>query len=307
MANLLKNPKKILEAAADAIETAVDKAGDTVEVIAEKAGDTKERIDKAYLSPIFNLTEMADDMPRVIHVEDSQRLRNTPVCEGAIGHYETIRGMHMLRLLPENTALPGIKFYPTTDGILYYRDPYDDHKYIELDDYYDYLNEVRVNEIKNVAHDLGAKYIKVVYKEEKKSYVSVDAKVQAKEKGKGIIKVAPEAAAEAEHHQNKTEYTNIDVLAEVDYEGSDKPTMPALKYLKKDPAINSLIQRRMDGDRSIKKETYSIKCKTLNGLHTKDAIKLDGVLKALKIGGNASVRSDAEAEERAILEYTIEF
>ena len=42
MANVLKTPKKILEAAADAIETAVDKADDTVEVIAEKAGDTKE-------------------------------------------------------------------------------------------------------------------------------------------------------------------------------------------------------------------------------------------------------------------------
>lgn len=311
MSVMLKKSREIAAKAAETArsvaDTAKEKAADGAEALVERAGETKDRMDKARFSPVYDLEEIDNNKPRVIHIADNPRMRNSPICKGAIGFKEKIKGMQMIGLLPENISLQGIKFYPNTNGILYYRDPCNDHIYIDLDDYFDYLNEVRVNEIKNVAHDLGAKHIKVVYKEEKKSLFSVKAKAQAAAKNKGILKPNAEGEAEADHNKKQNVYSNIEVLAEVDYDGSDEPTMPTLIYLKNNPMINSLIKRRMDGDRSIKKETYTIKCKTLQGLQQEDIAKLDGVLKQLKIGGNASVSSESEAENRAILELIIDF
>lgn len=311
MAKIFKMPKIIITKAADVVADAADnvkdKASEGAVVIADKAGDTKDKIDKAWFGPVFSFEDISDTMPKVIHVADNQRMRNSDACDGAIGYKERIKGVKMMGLLPENIHLPGVKFYPNLDGLLYYRDPFNDHEYIDIDDYFDYLTERRVNEIKNVAHDLGAKHVRIVYKEEKKSIVSVDAKANASKKNKGIINADPQGTASAQHHHEKNNFCNIEVKAEVDYNDQREPVNPELIYLKNDPAIKSLIQRRMDGERSINKETYSIRCKTLNSMQISEAAKLDLVLKALKIGGNTSISSEAEAEERAYLEYTIEF
>ena len=178
MANKIKSPAEILEAAGNAIETAVDKAGDGVEALAGKASDAKERIDKARFGPVFDLDQIAGNMPQVIFVEDNQRLKSVPACKGAFGFIEKLKGMQVMRLLPKYIGLPGIKFYPDTDGVLYFRDPCDDHLYIDINDYFDYLNAVRVNELELIAQDLGAKHIKVVYKEARKVFVDTgtDAK-----------------------------------------------------------------------------------------------------------------------------------
>lgn len=61
-------------------------------------------------------------------------------------------------------AFDKARFHLDKNGVLYYRDPYDDHLYINLEDYFGYLNEVRVNELKNVAHALGAKHVMIEYK-----------------------------------------------------------------------------------------------------------------------------------------------
>ena len=72
-------------------------------------------------------------------------------------------------------------------------------------------------------------------------------------------------------------------------------------------SISSLIDRRLDSEQDVEQETNTIPCKILDGMSVDDAVKLDGILKTLKLNGNASVASAAEALERAVLEYTIEF
>ncbi len=284
MANKIKSPAEILEAAGNAIETAVDKAGDGVEALAGKASDAKERIDKARFGPVFDLDQIEGNMPQVIYVEDNQRLKNVPACKGAFGFIEKLKGMQVMRLLPKYIGLPGIKFYPDTDGVLYFRDPCDDHLYIDINDYFDYLNAVRVNELELIAQDLGAKHIKVVYKEARKVFVDTDAK-------------ADEPA----------EFSFTEVFTDDVYDAGETPAAPAVQYLQNDPSISSLIDRRLDSEQDVEQETNTIPCKILDGMSVDDAVKLDGILKTLKLNGNASVASAAEALERAVLEYTIEF
>ena len=288
MANKIKSPAEILEAAGNAIETAVDKAGDGVEALAGKASDAKERIDKARFGPVFDLDQIADNMPQVIFVEDNQRLKSVPACKGAFGFIEKLKGMQVMRLLPKYIGLPGIKFYPDTDGVLYFQDPCDDHLYIDINDYFDYLNAVRVNELELIAQDLGAKHVKVVYRETRKIFVDNDAKAD-----------------------DPDEYSFTEVFTDDVYDAGDAPTAPALQYLANDPSISSLIERRLDSgldsEQSIDKEAYTIPCKTLDGMSVDDAMRIDAIIKTLKLKGNASVASAAEALERAVLEYSIEF
>ncbi len=284
MANKIKSPAEILEAAGNAIETAVDKAGDGVEALAGKASDAKERIDKARFGPVFDLDQIAGNMPQVIFVEDNQRLKSVPACKGAFGFIEKLKGMQVMRLLPKYIGLPGIKFYPDTDGVLYYQDPCDDHLYIDINDYFDYLNAVRVNELELAAQDLGAKHIKVVYKETRKVFVDTDAKAD-----------------------DPDDFSNVEVFTDDVYDSGETPTVPVIQYLQNDPSVSSLIDRRLDSEQDVEKETNTIPCKTLDGMSVDDAVKLDGIIKTLKLNGNASVASAAEAFERAVLEYTIEF
>lgn len=284
MANKIKSPAEILEAAGNAIETAVDKAGDGVEALAGKASDAKERIDKARFGPVFDLDQIEGNMPQVIYVEDNQRLKSVPACKGAFGFIEKLKGMQVMRLLPKYIGLPGIKFYPDTDGVLYFQDPCDDHLYIDINDYFDYLNAVRVNELELAAQDLGAKHIKVVYKEAQKVFVDTDAKAGGQD-----------------------DFINVEVFTDDDYDAGETPTVPVIQYLQNDPSVSSLIDRRLDSEQDVDKETNTIPCKSLDGMSLDDAVKLDGIIKALKLKGNASVASVAEALERAVLEYTIEF
>lgn len=284
MANKIKSPAEILEAAGNAIETAVDKAGDGVEALAGKASDAKERIDKARFGPVFDLDQIEGNMPQVIYVEDNQRLKSVPACKGAFGFIEKLKGLQVMRLLPKYIGLPGIKFYPDTDGVLYYQDPCDDHLYIDINDYFDYLNAVRVNELELTAQDLGAKHVKVVYKEARKVFVDTDAKAD-----------------------DPDDFSNVEVFTDDVYDSGETPTVPVIQYLQNDPSISSLIDRRLDSEQDADKETNAIPCKILDGMSVDDAVKLDGILKTLKLNGNASVASAAEALERAVLEYTIEF
>jgi len=286
MANKIKSPAEILEAAGNAIETAVDKAGDGVEALAGKASDAKERIDKARFGPVFDLDQIEGNMPQVIYVEDNQRLKSVPACKGAFGFIEKLKGLQVMRLLPKYIGLPGIKFYPDTDGVLYYQDPCDDHLYIDINDYFDYLNAVRVNELELIAQDLGAKHIKVVYKEARKVFVDTGTDAKA---------------------DDPDEFSFTEVFTDDVYDAGEDPAAPAVQYLQNDPSISSLIDRRLDSEQDVDKETNAIPCKILDGMSVDDAVKLDGILKTLKLNGNASVASAAEALERAVLEYTIEF
>ena len=87
-----KNIAKAADVVADAADNVKDKASEGAVVIADKAGDTKDRIDKTWFGPVFSFEDISDTMPKVIHVADNQRMRNSDACDGAIGYKERIKG-----------------------------------------------------------------------------------------------------------------------------------------------------------------------------------------------------------------------
>ena len=184
---------------------------------------------------------------------------------------------------------------------MYYINPSDRDHYIALDEYFDYLRIARVNELQKIAQDLGAKYFKVTYLEEKKTLSSHSLKAQ----GKGILKKTGKINADAEHSDSEKMYSKSEVVAEMHCVGHD-PIEPKLVYFNNNQTIRNLINLRM-ADNTMTSQKIMINCSNTSGIKTKDAIKIDAALKSMKCSGNTTMVSEAQSEERRVFMYEIEF
>ena len=86
-----------------------------------------------------------------------------------------------------------------------------------------------------------------------------------------------------------------------------EPIKPQLKYLQRDPSIQTLIAMRMNENSPLINQKFMLKLSNTSGLKEKDAVKIDAILKGLKCSGNTTVESEAKNESRRFLEYDIRF
>lgn len=82
---------------------------------------------------------------------------------------------------------------------------------------------------------------------------------------------------------------------------------PELRYLKKEVSILNLIKMRMDPLSPLQQQNFSIELINSSGIKQEDAVKIDTMLKTMKITSGISVVSEVENEARRALEYEIEF
>ncbi len=294
---------------------------DDVAVIAESVGsvvkkgaqEIKERADEKSwqlelksLQPIFptqaegavSLDDADFLMPKFIRITERDKKRlESPVCQGSIGYGSDQKGLHIVNIFRDSVEAFGLSFYPDCDGEFYYMDPSDRDSYIALDEYFSYLKIARVNELKKIAQDLGAKHFKVTYKEKCVSFTEKQVKATGK---------TPTATVEAGHKFRQEQYTAIDVVAEMTFPGH-APVKPQLKYLQRDKNIQMLIAMRMDEKSPLIQEHFELEMCNSSGMKLDDAVKIDAVLKGLKYIGNATVASEVKNEARRYLEYDIEF
>lgn len=318
-----KNAKSLLNKAIQAADQTDDgKFGFAdVAVIAEGIGsvvkkgaqEIKERTDEKSwqlelksLQPIFptqaegavSLDDADFLMPKFIRIVERDKKRlESPACQGSIGYGSDQKGLHVVNIFRDSVESFGLTFYPDCDSEFYYMNPSDRDSYIALDEYFNFLKIARVNELKKIAQDLGAKRFKVTYKEKCVSFT--EKKVKAT--GKTAI-----AVAEAEHKSRQEQYTAIDVVAEMTFPGH-APVKPQLKYLQRDKNIQTLIAMRLDEKSPLLQEHFELEMCNSSGMKLDDAVKIDAVLKGLKYIGNATVASEVKNEARRYLEYDIEF
>ena len=271
------------------------------QAIKESAEEKARQYEEYTLKPVFvdTLTEDEFKMSKFVRIaERDKKHAESEVCQGSIGYEDYHNGYRVVTIFSDSIKSFDLVFHPDNDCEFYYVDPSDSKRYIALDDYFNYLKVVRVNELKRIAQALGAKYYKITYKEEKVSFSSKKANVDAV-----VAKVGKTNAA---HDDESRKYSRIEIEAEASFPGKS-PVEPELKYLKKDDSIKTLITMRMDPSSPMKKEKYKIQLSQSTDLKRKDAVKIDGVLKGLKCTGDASVASEANNETRRFLEYDIEF
>lgn len=253
------------------------------------------------LQPIFldALDSTAFLMPKFIRITDrDKKYVESEVCKGSIGYTSNTKGFQYVNIFRDSVDSFGLTFYPDCDCEFYYVDPSDRDKYIALDEYFGYLKTARVNELQKIAQDLGAKYFKVTYKEEQTSFS--EKKTKRHVSTKGII------AADAELNSTVKKYSTVEITAEMEFPGHT-PIKPQLKYMQRDPSIQTLVAMRMDESAPLINQKYMLKMSNSSGMKEADAAKIDGVLRTMKISGNATVSSEAKNEARRYLEYEIRF
>lgn len=63
----------------------------------------------------------------------------------------------------------------------------------------------------------------------------------------------------------------------------------------------------MDKDSPMSHQKYTLKLSNSYGIKEKDAIKIDAVLKTMKISGNTTFTSEVQNESRRFFEYEVDF
>lgn len=251
------------------------------------------------LRPIFTETLDAADfcMPKFLRViERPQKYIDSSVCQDSIGFWSNNSGLEIVNIFFDSLDVFGLSFYPDSDCDFFYVDPSDRDRYIALDEYFNYLKVARINELKKLAQDLGAKHFRVTYMEEKTYFSETKAKANVKAVAK----------AEIGYRSAEKQYSKIEIAAEMDFPGH-APNKPILKYMQRDPSIQTLVAMRMDESSPLIHERFVLKMSNTSGMKESDAAKIDTVLKGLKVSGNATVASEARNESRRYLEYEIDF
>ena len=290
-----------VSAVTDSVKAAVKESNDRWN---ERQAQKKREKEMESLRPLFEEdTDNPDfSLPKLIRIaEMDDNHRKSSLCQNSIGFIFPAKEMDIITLYPEKVNLFGLRFHPDMESEMYYVDPTDRDFYIALDDYFNYLKIARIGELEKIAQDLGAKHFRVTYKEQKRSLAENDIK------GRVNVKAAVKQGAdiEAEHQRREKLFSSVEIAAEMSFIGH-APRKPMLKYFKKDPQIQNLVEMRMS-DNPVTHQVYTLNLAKSSGIKEKDATKIDASLNAMKISGKATVTSEAQKEMQRLFEYEIDF
>lgn len=293
--------------AMDKAKVGMEKAKEVAKEGSEKLNDAKNDLDKRIYNPIDGETLLSDEFnaPSLIRLMDTNPYIAKEACKEAVGFNSLIAKNKVLELIKGEYPGDKFDFYPNLSEPIYLRNPYVNNMYISLNAYFDYIKKARVAELEMIANKLGAKYVKITYKESEKRFVSAVADNQKKgiftvEKKTGNI--TEKQTVEVEHNALK----EVEVASEYTSPGRDVPVRPELTYFKGELDIESLIEMRM-GDNPPTSKLFTIKYNRKSDLSIDAAAGIDAVLAKLKMGASASVKSEVERENRLYLEYEIKF
>lgn len=286
-AELEKHAKELVDAAVVAAQS-----------LAEVINNGKDSWNLKRLKPIFINDLNGMIFSRLVRIVEREKKFDIDVCKGSIGYWDTCKGERWMNIFKDSVSKFGLDFYPNDEVNFYYVDPTNKDSYIVLDEYFDRLKQVRVSELQKIAQDLGAKYFRVTYIKERTTLSKKAAN------GKGSIHKKGNGSAQMNVTEQK--YDRMDIAAEMSFPGHE-PVMPHVRYLKYDPNIENLIKMRMDPKGPLNHQTLNIKLSSSSGLKETDAVKIDMILKSLKMVGNTTVSSEVQNEAKSILEYEINF
>ena len=293
--------------AMDKTKVGMEKAIVVAKESGEKFNDARIELDRKVFSPLDADMILANDFsaPRLVRLLDSNPYAAKEACRDAAGFNSVIAKNRVLQLVKGEYPEVKFQFIPNLSEEIYLRNPYVEDMYISLNSYFDYIKNARVAELETVANKLGAKYVKISYKETEKKFVSVKGKKKeensltlGKEKGKGSDQTAMDFSQDS--------LKEIEVASESNFVGHSNPSRPELVYFKGAMEIESLIEACL-GDNRPTRKSYTMKYNRSSDLNLDAAVGIDAVLGKLKMSASASVKSEVERENRMYLTFDIEF
>ena len=278
--------------------------------IATAASNAASDMKKAVFALVFeeDLSSGRVSVPKMVEIVDANEKRAVDIEFSAVGWQSTEAGIKVLHIYDDALGyLPGINFHPKPfSGGIYYVDPLNSERFINLNDYADVIASERKAELLNIASCLGAKHCRLECKEEKRELISGSAKASVKLHARvdGVpVEVGRGRSVDAALHHSADSVT----LFEQDYEGNDDPQVPVLHWYAKDPKILQLIAARCGKENAIKRYAETISTKKALTFDLGLAEKIDDALGKMKVTTNFSFKAQAQEEIRQTHVFIVEF
>lgn len=302
-----KVSEKAVSAAEEVKSTAIQLKDDAMAKQAERkitAAEKKRQDDLIKLSPIFKDDIANNELltERVIRIVNYDPRLENDVCKGSIGFYEKTDDRKMPTIYSKFVPDLGLSFYPQLSESVFIADPCIAGKYIEIDEYYNYMKQVRVNELTLVAQSLGAKSVTIELKSTSTSKNLFSKSAQAK--------AGPILDGGYKQQGNSTNSNSIEIWAHTTFKTAiwnGGPTVPTLLYFRNESDISSLIQMVLVNRSKVAERKYSMKASSSSGMSLNEAMSIAGTLKKIKCSAGANFAKSAENESNAFLDYTIVF
>ena len=281
----------------------------TAKKISDKTSGIKGSIDNYFVQkkfekyiPISESDLFRDELCRekVIRVADSDPVAEK-MCADSAGFYEKIQDKKLITVFTKNIEKLGLSFYPQLSEAVFIADPCKEGCYIELGEYFNYMKQVRVNELTLIAQSLNAKHIDIRLRAASKKTTRVSF-------GFGFDSSSSSARSDTE--KTTSSESSVEIWASTDFAVDsldDEIVAPQLLYFKNDADIQSLIKMRMNDKNKITKRTYSLKASSSSGMRLDEAMKISAIVNGSKLKSVAAFEKSAKDENEALLEYTIEF
>lgn len=299
----------LLHKATSAGKTAVVAVQESASAMSEKAKQNSylRRIKK--YNPLFPDVYTSADfiMPNMIVIVDEAVRRGIDVCEGAIGWRDTENGIEALYLYDDALTLRNIQFIPAPScDAVYYVDSYSPNRYIRTDCIFSKAHEERLAELKHVAHSLGAKFCSIEITESNRTLDRFSRKFVLTEKS--TAKNSKDHIAETfENSSSNQSSSQRSGRITAQFEGSNEPHKPKLKWFAHDDNIKRLIEMRCKGDNSIRSETLELSGASSATMSQKTAFAIDGAISKMGFKGSTSMEKQAITENTSTLIFSIEF
>lgn len=249
------------------------------------------------LNPLFEEQYRSDSfkIPNVIHIVDDAQRRDEILCDGAIGWLEKENNVEVFCLYDEWIEESGITFLPYAKcDAVYCVDPFDRKKFIDVSNAFERTTREKLSELSNVAFCLGAKRCSVEIVEESVATKVVDMVSSVSKVGK----VSADNSS-----TNRLLRGGKDVS---EWDGSNEPTRPELKWFANDESIKGLIEMRCSGNNAIKSKVLELKCASCATMSQSVALAVDKILPK-KASASLKISSKSSKEHNSKLIFEIEF
>ena len=163
-------------------------------------------------------------------------------------------------------------------------------------------HDERLAELKHIAHFLGAKRCSI-------EMVEGDSEAQSQRLtmsvGGGIGKLKSNESYECGASSKRFEQRRGRVLAE--FEGSDSPQKPELKWFSNDDNVKRLIEMRCTNSNSIKSELLELEGSSSAAMSQKTASSIDIAISKFGTKSKFNMEKHAQKENHSKLIFCVEF
>ncbi len=244
--------------------------------------------------------ELLDE--RVIRIVNYDARLENKTCKDSIGYYEKSKDRKLPTIYSKYMSMLGFSFYPQKSESVFIRDPKIAGKYIEIDEYYNYMKQVRVNELTVLAQALGAKSVNIELKSASKSFF--------KQKLNASANSGKVYGTDVKNEKKRRRSKSIEIWATATFKDSmwnSVPVVPDLLYFSDESDIAALIQMVVVNKTKLEKRVYSMHASSSSGMSLNEAASIVTTLKSIKCNAGGNFMKSAENQNDAMLEYTIDF